>query len=360
MRFIDEVKIIAISGHGGPGAITFRREKSIPFGGPDGGDGGNGGSVIFVADENINTLINFRGKKVFKAEDGAPGAGRQLNGKDGADYILAVPVGTIIKNSETGAVIADLKIHDERIVIAEGGNGGRGNVNFKSSTNQAPRVAQPGLPGVEMYLDLELKLIADLALIGLPNAGKSTLISAISAARPKIADYPFTTLEPNLGVVTLGERSFVVADIPGLIEDASEGKGLGVKFLKHIERTSALVHLVDVSWCLDEYEAFEQYVVVRTELEKYSDDLANKREIVCLTKIDAMTEEEITKFQTFFEEQLDKKVMTISGVSGRSIQDLKGLMIKCIDMEKADRKEKRKASPNKQYEGIYAVEEDEE
>ena len=358
MRFIDEVSITAISGHGGPGAITFRREKSIPFGGPDGGDGGRGGSVIIIADEGINTLINFRGKKVFKAEDGEPGSGRQLNGKDGLDYILKVPVGTIIRNAETGALIADLKSHEESVIIAEGGNGGRGNINFKSSVNQAPRIAQPGLPGEELYLNLELKLIADLALIGLPNAGKSTLISVISAARPKIADYPFTTLEPNLGVVTLGERSFVVADIPGLIEDASIGKGLGVKFLKHIERTSALVHLVDVSWCLDEFEAFEQYVVVRTELEKYSEDLALKREIVCLTKIDAMTEEEIKKFQDFFEEQLDKKVMVISGVSGRNIQDLKALMIKCIDMEKLNKKTNEKARAKSHLDGIHAVDED--
>lgn len=358
MRFIDEVSITAISGHGGPGAITFRREKSIPFGGPDGGDGGRGGSVIIIADEGINTLINFRGKKVFKAEDGEPGSGRQLNGKDGLDYILKVPVGTIIKNADTGALIADLKSHEESVIIAEGGNGGRGNINFKSSVNQAPRIAQPGLPGEELYLNLELKLIADLALIGLPNAGKSTLISVISAARPKIADYPFTTLEPNLGVVTLGERSFVVADIPGLIEDASVGKGLGVKFLKHIERTSALVHLVDVSWCLDEFEAFEQYVVVRTELEKYSEDLALKREIVCLTKIDAMTEEEIKKFQDFFEEQLDKKVMVISGVSGRNIQDLKSLMIKCIDMEKLNKKTNEKARAKSHLDDIHAVDED--
>lgn len=338
MKFIDEVRITVISGHGGPGAVSFRREKSVPFGGPDGGDGGAGGSIIFIADEGINTLISFRGKKVFKAEDGEAGAGRQLNGKDGADEILRVPVGTIIKNADTGAIIADLSEHDQQVIIAEGGNGGRGNVNFKSSTNQAPRIAQPGLPGVEMNIELELKLLADLALIGLPNAGKSTLISAISAARPKIADYPFTTLEPNLGVVTFGERSFVVADIPGLIEDASEGKGLGIKFLKHIERTKALVHLVDVSWCLDEYEAFEQYVVVRTELEKYSENLINKREIVCLTKIDAMTEEEIKKFQTFFEEQLDKKVLPISGVSGRNIDQLKALMVKCIDADKKETK----------------------
>lgn len=361
MRFIDEVKITVISGHGGAGAVTFRREKSIPFGGPDGGDGGHGGSVIVIADEGINTLIGFRGKKVFKAEDGAPGAGRQLNGKDGDDYILRVPVGTIVKNSETGAVIADLKVHDEKFVLAEGGNGGRGNINFKSSVNQTPRIAQPGLPGVEMYLDLELKLIADLALIGLPNAGKSTLISAISAARPKIADYPFTTIEPNLGVVTLGEeRSFVVADIPGLIEDASIGKGLGTKFLKHIERTSALVHLVDVSWCLDEYEAFEQYVVIRTEIEKYSEDLALKRELICLTKIDAMTEEEIKKFQDFFELQLDKKVLPISGVSGRNIEQLKSLMIKCIDLEKSANKTKdaKKNSVNDKKGDIYAINED--
>ena len=331
MRFIDEIRITVVSGHGGPGAVTFRREKSIPFGGPDGGDGGAGGSVFILADENINTLINFRGKKVFAAEDGEPGAGRQLNGKDGADQILKVPVGTIVRNAETGALIADLHEHNHLVLIAEGGNGGRGNLNFKSATNQAPRIAQPGLAGVEMNLELELKLIADLALVGLPNAGKSTLISSISAARPKIADYPFTTLEPNLGVVTLGERSFVVADIPGLIEDASEGKGLGIKFLKHIERTKALVHLVDVSWCLDEFEAFEQYVVIRNEISKYSDNLANKREIVCLTKIDAMTEEEITRFQTFFEEQLDKKVVLLSSVSGENVEILKSLMFKAID-----------------------------
>lgn len=338
MRFIDEVRITVISGNGGPGAVHFRREKSIEFGGPDGGDGGSGGSVYFEADEGVNTLIHFRGQKVFKAEDGESGAGRQLNGKFGQDLVLKVPVGTIVRNSESGAVIADLKEHGEKALIAEGGNGGRGNINFKSPTNQAPRIAQPGLPGSTLHLDLELKLIADLALVGLPNAGKSTMISAISAARPKIADYPFTTLEPNLGVVKLGESSFVVADIPGLIEDASEGKGLGIKFLKHIERTKALVHLVDVSWCLDEYEAFEQYVVIRTELEKYSEQLINKRELVCLTKIDAMSDEEIKKFQDFFEEQLDKKVLPVSAVSGRNVDILKSLMLKCIDLDKENKK----------------------
>jgi GTP-binding protein len=334
MRFIDEVRITVISGHGGPGAIAFRREKGVEFGGPDGGDGGTGGSVYFIADEGINTLIHFRGKKVFKADDGTPGAGRNLNGAAGTDQVLKVPVGTIIRNAETNAVLADLKEHNQKVCLAVGGNGGRGNMNFKSSTNQAPRIAQPGLPGETFHLDLELKLIADLALVGLPNAGKSTLISCISEAKPKIADYPFTTLEPNLGVVTVGENSYVVADIPGLIEDASIGKGLGIKFLKHIERTKALVHLVDVSWCLDEYEAFEQYVTIRTELEKYSDELVKKRELVCLTKIDAMTDEEIKKFQDFFEEQLDKLVLPISGVSGRNIDKLKSLMLKCIELEK--------------------------
>jgi GTP-binding protein len=334
MRFIDEVRITAISGNGGPGAVTFRREKHVPYGGPDGGDGGHGGSVIFIADEGLNTLVNFRGKKVFKAEDGEPGAGRTLNGKNGDDQVLKVPPGTIIKNAHSGAIIADLKEHGETFVLLQGGGGGRGNINFKSAVNQAPRIAQAGLPGEELVVDLELKLLADLALVGLPNAGKSTLISVISEARPKIADYPFTTLEPNLGVVTLGERSFVVADIPGLIENASEGKGLGIKFLKHIERTKALVHLVDVSWCLDEFEAFEQFVVVREEISKYSEELSNKREIVCLTKIDAMSEEEIKKFQDFFETQLDKKVLPISGVSGRNIDVLKSLMLKCIDLEK--------------------------
>lgn len=331
MRFIDEVKITIISGHGGAGCSGFRREKFVPYGGPDGGDGGDGGSVYFQADEGVNTLVNFRGQKIYRAPDGGAGAGRQMNGAYGEDLIVMVPVGTIVRLVETGEVIADLTENGQKILLAEGGKGGMGNVHFKTSTNQAPRYAQTGLPGVSMDVELELKLIADIALVGLPNAGKSTLISSISAAKPKIADYPFTTLEPNLGVVTLGERSFVVADIPGLIEDASAGKGLGIKFLKHIERTTAFVHLVDVSWCLDEFEAFEQYVTVRDELTKYSEKMAKKKEIICLTKIDAMTEEEITKFQKFFEEQLDKKVLPISGVSGRNIDKLKHLMIKTID-----------------------------
>ena len=332
MKFIDEVKITISSGNGGHGCVGFRREKFVPFGGPDGGNGGDGGNVYFQCDEGINTLAKFRGRKVFKAESGEPGAGSQRNGKFGEDLIIPVPVGTIIRNAETNDVLADLSEKGQKVLIAEGGQGGLGNMNFKSSTNQAPKYAQEGKPGITLELELELKLLADLALIGLPNAGKSTCISTISAAKPKIADYPFTTLTPNLGVVEIDENnSFVVADIPGLIEDAADGKGLGIRFLKHIERTKAFVHLIDISWCLDEFEAFEQYVVIRSELEKYDPKLLNKKEIVCLTKIDAMTEEEIEKYKVFFEEQLDRKVLPISAVSGYNINPLKHLMQRALN-----------------------------
>ncbi len=334
MKFIDEVKIKLIAGRGGNGSAGFRREKFIPFGGPDGGDGGDGGDIYFVATEGMNTLVNFRGKKTYKAGHGEGGAGRQKFGAFGEDLLIKVPIGTIIRNVETQEIIADLTNPNEKILIAKGGRGGLGNLNFKSSTNQAPRKATEGKDGDELEVELELRLIADIALVGLPNAGKSTLISSISAAKPKIADYPFTTLEPNLGVVSMGEQSFVVADIPGLIENAAEGKGLGIKFLKHIQRTKSLVHLVDVSWCLDEYEAFDQYVVIRDELAKYSDELNGKKEIVCLTKIDAMTDEEIEKYRKFFEEQLDKKVIELSSVSGRNVDLLKTIMLKTLDSDK--------------------------
>lgn len=331
MRFIDEVKITVVSGHGGSGCASFRREKHVPFGGPDGGDGGNGGDVIFVADENINTLVHFRGIKTFKAQDGEDGHGGQRAGKSGENLIIRVPLGTLIKNHLNGALLADLTTQSQEFIIATGGRGGLGNTNFKTSTNQAPRIAMNGRPGVGFEIDLELKLLADVALIGLPNAGKSTLISVISSARPKVADYPFTTLEPNLGVVSIGESSFVVADIPGLIEDASEGKGLGIKFLKHIERTKSFVHLVDCGVCLEPFEAFENYVTIREELGKFDSLLLAKKEIVCLTKIDAMAEEEIIKFQKYFEENLDRKVLPISSVSGRNIDIVKNLMLKSLE-----------------------------
>lgn len=329
MKFIDEVKINIKSGNGGNGCVSFRREKYVPYGGPDGGSGGRGGNVYIVGDENINTLVHYRGKKNYFAEDGVNGHGSQMDGPAGEDILLKVPVGTLIFHQDSDLLLGDITEHGQRTLLAEGGRGGLGNVNFKSSTNQAPRYAQKGEDGVEIPIKLELKLIADIALVGLPNAGKSTLISTISAARPKIADYPFTTLEPNLGVVKVDdEHSLVVADIPGLIEDASEGRGLGHKFLKHIERTSALVHLVDCSMLLEPYEAMDDYSTIRAELLKYSENIARKPEIVCLTKIDAMTEEEIQRFQEYMEKELDKKVIPISGVSGRNIDLLKRIMLK--------------------------------
>jgi len=331
MRFIDETQITISSGRGGDGSASFRREKHVPLGGPDGGDGGDGGSIFIEADEGINTLLNFRGKKHYNAEKGEPGGGRGRNGAAGEDLVLRVPIGTIVRDVESNEVLADLTEHGQKVMLLEGGRGGLGNTNFKTSTNQAPSKATAGKDGISLLVELELKLIADIALIGMPNAGKSTLISVLSAAKPKIADYPFTTLEPNLGVVKMGdEQSLVIADIPGLIEDASEGKGLGIKFLKHIERTKAFIHLVDVSWCLDEFEAFEQYVVIRQELEKYNPELLEKKELVCLTKIDAMTDEEVDKFKKFFEEQLDKQVLTLSAVSGSHVSDLRSLLHRLV------------------------------
>ena len=338
MKFIDEVDIEVISGDGGKGFVGYRREKYVPLGGPDGGDGGIGGNVYFQGDEGLNTLMHFRGLKTFRAQAGTNGAGSNMQGACGEDLILKVPVGTLIQHRETGELLFDMTEHGQLYKAADGGRGGFGNAHFQTSVNQTPRFAQNGEPGKSIPVHLELKLLADIALIGLPNAGKSTLISSISAARPKIADYPFTTLEPNLGVVQLGEKSIVVTDIPGLIEGAAEGKGLGIKFLKHIERTSALVHLVDCSMFLEEYEAIEAYITVREELEKFNPELLNKKEIVCLTKIDAMTEEEIEKFRSHMEEQLDRRVLPISGISGRNIDLLKQLMLKTKEVIEEEKK----------------------
>lgn len=328
MKFIDEVNIQVKSGNGGSGRVSFRREKHVPFGGPDGGNGGIGGNIYLIGDENINTLVNFRGKKVYPAEHGENGGVSQMDGKNGEDLYLKVPVGTLVFDAETDRLLKDITSHEQKELLAKGGRGGLGNMYFKTPTNQAPRFAQEGDLGQTINLRLELKLIADIALVGLPNAGKSTLISSISAAKPKIADYPFTTLEPNLGVVKIGEESIVVADIPGLIEDAADGKGLGIQFLKHIERTSALVHLVDCSMLLEPYEAIDMYATVRAELLKYKEAVAHKPEIVCLTKIDAMTEEEIEKFVREMERHTDKKVLPISSVSRRNLDQLKEIMLK--------------------------------
>jgi GTP-binding protein len=338
MKFIDEVEIEVISGDGGKGFVGYRREKYVPLGGPDGGTGGKGGDIVFEGDEGMNTLMHFRGLKTFRAEEGVNGSGSNMTGAEGNDLILKVPVGTLITNRETGALLCDITAHGMRYIAAEGGRGGLGNSAFKTSVKQTPNYAQNGEPGTAVSIHLEIKLLADIALIGLPNAGKSTLISAISAARPKIADYAFTTLEPNLGVVQLGEKSIVVTDIPGLIEGAAEGKGLGIKFLKHIERTAALVHLIDCSMFLEEFEAIEAYATIRTELEKYNPDMLNKKEIVVLTKIDAMTEDEIEKFRSHMEAQLDRRVLPISGISGRNIDVLKQLMLKTKEVIEEERK----------------------
>ena len=291
MKFLDQARVYIRSGDGGAGSISFRREKFIEFGGPDGGDGGRGGDVVVECADGLNTLIDFRYQQHFKAKTGMHGMGRNRAGGRGADAVLKVPVGTQVFDEESGAMLADLTEPGERVVVAKGGNGGFGNAHFTTSTNRAPRRANPGLPGIERTLILRLKLIADAGLIGLPNAGKSTFLAAVSAAKPKIADYPFTTLHPGLGVVRIDGRDFVLADIPGLIEGAHEGHGLGDRFLGHVERCGALVHLVDATGA----NAGADYRTIRRELAAYGAGLAEKAEIVALSKVDAVDEETLKK-----------------------------------------------------------------
>jgi len=317
--FIDTAKIFIKSGKGGNGAVAFRREKFVPKGGPSGGNGGKGGDVIFIADRNLHTLLDFTYKKKYTADDGAPGGSALKDGKNGKDIIIKVPVGTIIKDFETDELIADLTEHEESVIIAKGGKGGKGNSNFATSTNQAPRKAEPGKPGEERFVKLELKLIADIGLVGFPNAGKSTLISAVSAARPKIADYPFTTLEPNLGIVKYKDfNTFVVADIPGIIEGAHDGKGLGHKFLKHIERTKILLILIDIA--SEDY--LKEYKILLNELNEFSDILSDKQKIVAISKCDLLGDEEIKELSHLKFPGADKKVFFISSVSGKGIPKL--------------------------------------
>ncbi len=328
MKFIDEAIIMVRSGNGGPGCVSFRRERFIERGGPDGGDGGNGGSIIFKADPSKRTLFDFRRQKIIKAENGQPGQGQKKHGRNGKNKILYVPCGTIITNINTNEIIADLKKPEEECIVAKGGIGGRGNKRFASSTNRAPRFAQPGMPGEEFELKLELKLLADVGLVGLPNAGKSTLISYISSARPKIADYPFTTLTPCLGMVTpdFGEP-FAVADIPGLIQGAHNGTGLGTQFLKHIERTGILVHIIDIS-VIKTNSPLDSFNLINNELAKYSDNLAKKEQIIVLNKIDLTdTEEKIKAFKDAYNNQntcTDNKseILTVSAATGKGIKHL--------------------------------------
>jgi len=312
---IDYAKIFVKAGDGGDGRVSFRREKYVPKGGPDGGDGGDGGSVFFEADKDLNTLTPFQYQKRFGAEKGEPGGGAKKHGKDGEDIFLKVPVGTIIK---TGKAEADLTKPGQRACMARGGKGGRGNWHFRSSTNTTPRIAEKGTKGEELEIELELKLLADVGLIGLPNAGKSTLLSVLTKARPKIADYPFTTLEPNLGVMEWQKKTWVIADIPGLIEGASKGKGLGDQFLRHVERCSLLVHVIDGS----SETILEDYRVIRQELEQYSKILIKKPEIVVLNKIDLLNENQISQAKGILR-KTKKKVIAMSAVTKKNLEELK-------------------------------------
>lgn len=318
MKFLDEAKIYIRSGNGGAGCISFRREKYIEFGGPDGGDGGRGGHVYVEATEGLNTLIDYRYKQHFKAGTGIHGMGKNRSGAKGGDVILSVPPGTQIFEEDGETLIADITRKGQKEILLEGGNGGFGNAHFKTSTNQAPRKANPGAEGEERWIWLRLKLIADVGLLGLPNAGKSTFLSVTSAARPKIADYPFTTLHPNLGVVGIGAEEIVVADIPGLIEGAHEGVGLGTRFLGHVERTSALLHLVDVT---DE-DVVGNYLTIRNELDAYGSGLSEKPEVIALSKCDAVDEQEINDKKQALEKATGVDVFTFSSVSKDGLYDV--------------------------------------
>lgn len=319
--FLDYVKIYVKSGDGGPGAVTFRREKYVPKGGPSGGNGGDGGSIIFIADRNINTLIDFNYKKKFIAEDGERGGSSLKDGKKGKDLIIKVPVGTILKNAETDSIVYDMDEDKKTFMLLKGGKGGKGNSNFATATNQAPRYAEPGMPGYEMNLILELKLIADVGLVGFPNAGKSTLLSVISAAKPKIADYPFTTLEPMLGIVKYRDhQSFLVADIPGIIEDAHLGKGLGHKFLKHIERTKLLLILIDATSEDFQYE----YNTLMNELKSFSLNLSQKKKIVAISKIDLISQDHLSKLKKIKIKNHNDKIIFFSSATNKNLDQLIG------------------------------------
>lgn len=326
MKFVDEVTVLVRAGNGGNGAVSFHREKFVPFGGPDGGDGGDGGSVYVQADEALNTLSEFRFARKWIAEDGEKGKGGNRTGAKGDDLTLNVPVGTMVYDEDTNELLADLTTHEQKILIAQGGFHGLGNTRYKSSTNRAPRQSKPGTEGEERNLRLELKVLADVGLLGLPNAGKSTFISAVSSAKPKIANYPFTTLYPNLGVVAINPvDSFVIADIPGLVEGAAEGHGLGIQFLKHLSRTSILLHLVDVSPYSDSGgDTVNDIIKINHELEKFSDELGKKEQWLVLNKVDSLSEEELAEKVQSIREALDwqGEIYTISAVAKQGTMEL--------------------------------------
>jgi len=329
VKFIDEAIITVQSGDGGSGCVSFRREKFIPRGGPDGGDGGKGGDVVLKTTLRKRTLQHFQFKRQFKAKNGSGGQGKQKTGKNGHDLIIEIPPGTLVSNSETEQILKDLTKPDETFIAAKGGRGGQGNRRFKTSKNRAPRFSQPGEPGETLTLKLDLKLLADVGIIGLPNAGKSTLITSISSAKPKIGNYPFTTLSPNLGVVqTPWGEPFVVADIPGLIEGAHKGAGLGIKFLRHIERTRILVHLIDVL-SVDPEDPLKVYCTINKELAMYSSGLAEKPQIVVLNKLDIPDADESANI--FKSAAKDKKILLISAINGTGIDELKSQIVKLLD-----------------------------
>ena len=336
MKFVDEAKLRVQAGNGGRGSTSFRREKFVPFGGPDGGDGGHGGSVFLQAAAGINTLADFRIERTWRAQHGEPGSSRDCTGRGGDDLYIPVPVGTVVRDAETGEVLGDLAHEGAVLPVARGGKGGWGNQRFKSSTNRAPRQFGPGLPGEKRTLELELKVIADVGLLGLPNAGKSTLIRAVSAARPKVADYPFTTLHPHLGVVRVGEhRSFVMADIPGLIEGAAEGAGLGIRFLKHLQRTRLLLHLVDIAD--PETDPVADAQAIAGELEKFSPDLAGRPRWLVLNKCDLMNDREASRRAQAIYRRLGYRGprFLVSGATGRGTKELCEGVMKFLDEQTA-------------------------
>ena len=334
MKFVDEATIRVIAGNGGHGCLSFRREKYVARGGPDGGDGGHGGGVYLVADQSLNTLADFRVARKFRAENGQPGAGRNMTGKSGDDLEVRVPVGTVVHDVDTGELICDLTEEEQRQLVAEGGRGGLGNTRFKSSTNRAPRKTTNGTPGESRHLKLELKVLADVGLLGMPNAGKSTLIAAMSHAKPRIADYPFTTLHPNLGVVRVGRlQSFVMADIPGLIEGAAEGAGLGIQFLKHLQRTRLLLHVVDIAPIDPTVEPAREVVAITSELAKFSSELAEKPRWLVVNKTDLLSKDDLAVARDRLVDELDWQgpVFEVSAATGAGTEALGHAVIQALE-----------------------------
>lgn len=332
MKFLDQAKVYVRAGDGGSGSVSFLREKFVEFGGPNGGNGGRGGDVIISCVDGLNTLIDYRYQQHFKAQTGTHGMGKDRHGGKGTDVVLKVPVGTQVFEDDNETLIGDFTKVGQQLILLSGGNGGFGNAHFKTSSNQAPRHANPGQEGVEKWIWLRLKLIADAGLVGLPNAGKSTFLAAVSAAKPKIADYPFTTLHPNLGVVRVGERDFVLADIPGLIEGAHEGAGIGDRFLGHVERTGVLIHLIDGT----EEDVKLSYKTIRAELAAYDEALAEKPEILVLNKIDALSDDDIKEKVKVLKRASKAEVMTASGVTGKGVEAVLYRVISTLDEAKAE------------------------